>query len=63
MTDRYELTVIDLFDDPEKAQQEQVIAVPTLVKTLPLPLGRLIGDLSDESRVLLALDIQPSDEP
>jgi len=63
MTDRYELTVIDLFDDPEKAQQEQVIAAPTLVKTLPLPLRRLIGDLSDESRVLLALDIQPSDEP
>jgi len=63
LKDRYELTVIDLFDDPEKAQQEKVIAVPTLVKTLPLPLRRLIGDLSDESRVLLALDIQPSDEP
>lgn len=62
LKDQYELTVIDLFENPEEAQQEQVIAAPTLVKTLPLPLRRLIGDLSDERRVLLALDIQPSDE-
>jgi circadian clock protein KaiB len=57
LKDRHELTVIDLFEHPEKARQEQVIAAPTLVKTRPLPLRRLIGDLSDESRVLLALDI------
>lgn len=56
---RYELTVIDLFEDPQRARQEQVIAAPTLVKMLPLPLRKLIGDLSDERRVLLALDLEP----
>ena len=63
LKERYELTVIDLFEHPEDAQQEQVIAVPTLVKRLPPPLRRLIGDLSDRRRVLLALDLQGSDEP
>lgn len=63
LKDRYELTVIDLFDQPERAKEEQVIAAPTLVKMLPPPLRRLIGDLSDESRVLIALDIDLADEP
>lgn len=62
LKNRYELTVVDLFENPELAQEEQVIAAPTLVKSMPLPLRRLIGDLSDERRVLLALDIQEDDE-
>lgn len=62
LKDRYELTVIDLFEHPEEAHKEQVIAAPTLVKRFPPPLRRLIGDLSNENRVLLALDIHPSDE-
>ncbi len=56
---RYELTVIDLFEHPEEAAADQIVALPTLLKQLPLPLRRLIGDLSDSSRVLLALDIKP----
>lgn len=54
---RYELQVIDLYEQPERAQSEQVIAAPTLVKMLPPPFRRLIGDLSNENRVLLALDL------
>lgn len=57
---RYELTVIDLFENPEKAQEQDVIAAPTLVKTLPLPIRKLIGDLADENRVLLALNLSDS---
>jgi len=59
---RYELTVIDLYQQPELAQEEAILAAPTLVKTLPLPLRRLIGDLSDTRRVLLALDIKVDPE-
>jgi circadian clock protein KaiB len=57
LKDRYELTVIDLYQQPERAQEEQILAAPTLVKSAPPPLRRLIGDLSDTSRVLLALGI------
>jgi circadian clock protein KaiB len=61
LKDRYELTVIDLYERPEEAATEQVIVAPTLVKQLPLPIRRLLGDLSDTGRVLLALDL-PSDD-
>ena len=57
LKDRYELTIIDLYQQPEQAENEQVIAAPTLVKSAPPPLRRLIGDLSDTSRVLLMLGI------
>jgi circadian clock protein KaiB len=60
LKDRYELTVIDLYQQPELAHDEQVIAAPTLVKSLPLPFRRLIGDLSDTNSVLLALGIDPN---
>ena len=59
LKDRYELTVIDIYQEPDRAREEQVVAAPTLVKTYPLPLRRLIGDLSDRKRVLLALGIEP----
>jgi len=56
---RYELQVVDIYQQPELARTEQIVAVPTLIKKLPLPLRRLIGDMSDEARVLVGLDILP----
>ena len=55
---RYQLKVIDLYQQPQLAQGDQIIAVPTLVRKLPPPLRRIIGDLSDSERVLVGLDIQ-----
>jgi circadian clock protein KaiB len=54
---RYDLEVIDIYQHPEHARAEQIIVTPTLVKKLPLPLRRLIGDLSDTDRVMVGLDI------
>ena len=59
---RYRLTVIDISKRPDLAKKEQVFAAPTLVKTLPLPLRRLIGDLSDKERVLVGLDLKEKNE-
>ncbi|MHB8780673.1 MAG: circadian clock KaiB family protein [Candidatus Geothermincolia bacterium] len=55
---RYQLEVIDIYQQPELVKEEQIIAAPTLVKKLPLPLRRIIGDMSDEERVLVALDLE-----
>lgn len=55
---RYDLEVIDIYQHPTLARDEQIIATPTLVKKLPAPLRRFIGDLSDEERVLLGLDLR-----
>lgn len=55
---RFELEVIDLYRRPELAREAQVVAAPTLVKRLPLPLRKLVGDLSNKSEVLLGLDIK-----
>jgi circadian clock protein KaiB len=55
---RYELQVIDLYQQPKLAQGEQIIAVPTLIKKLPPPLRRIIGDMSDTERVLVGLDLR-----
>ncbi len=54
-----DLEVIDIFQQPELAEKYQVVAAPTLVKLLPAPIRRIIGDLSQESRVLRGLDIAP----
>ena len=54
----YELEVIDIYEHPMLVRDEQILAVPTLVKKLPLPLRRLIGNLSDEERVLMGLDLR-----
>ena len=54
---RYELEVIDLFQHPVLAKDEQIIAAPTLIKKLPLPLRRIIGDMSDKDKVLIGLDL------
>ncbi|MFZ4625143.1 MAG: circadian clock KaiB family protein [Rhodoferax sp.] len=56
---RYELEVIDLYQQPQLALGEQIIASPTLIKKLPLPLRRVIGDMSSEERVLVGLDLRP----
>ena len=58
---RYDLEVIDLSKHPALAEGEQIIAVPTLIKLLPKPLRRLVGDLSDQERVLLGLDLRQHD--
>lgn len=55
---RYELGVIDLYQQPQLAQGEQIIAVPTLIRKLPVPLRRIIGDMSNTERVLVGLDIR-----
>ena len=56
---RYKLEVIDVYQQPVLARDEQVIAVPTLIKHLPLPIRRILGDLSDKQRVLVGLDLEP----
>jgi circadian clock protein KaiB len=56
---RYELEVIDIYQQPVLARDEQIIAAPTLIKKLPLPLRRLIGDMSDKERILVGLDLRP----
>jgi circadian clock protein KaiB len=57
LQNRYELEVVDLSRHPTLAEGEQIIATPTLVKKLPLPLRRFIGDLSQTDRILLGLDL------
>jgi circadian clock protein KaiB len=55
----YDLEVIDIYQQPSLAVGEQIVAVPTLIKKLPLPLRKLIGDMSNTEHILLGLDIQP----
>lgn len=56
---RYEVEIIDLLEHPQLATDEQIIAVPTLIKKLPDPLRVMVGDLSDKARVLVGLNIVP----
>jgi circadian clock protein KaiB len=56
---RYELEVIDVLERPQLAEDEKILATPTVVKELPVPIRRIIGDLSDTERVLLGLDLRP----
>jgi circadian clock protein KaiB len=55
---RYELEVIDLYQMPSLAKDEQIIAAPTLIKKLPLPFRRIIGDMSNKEKVLMGLDLR-----
>jgi circadian clock protein KaiB len=59
---RYELEVIDLYQKPGLALDEQIIAAPTLIKKLPLPFRRIIGDMSNQEKVLLGLDLRKVQE-
>lgn len=58
----YSLEVVDIYECPSVAKREQILAAPTLIKRLPLPLRRLIGDMADEQRVLVGLDLRPRDD-
>lgn len=60
---RYDLEVIDIYQQPVLTKGEQIIAAPTLVKKLPLPMRRIIGDMSNRERVLLGLDLFPAPRP
>jgi len=55
---RYDLEVIDIYEHANLARDEQIVAVPTLIKRLPLPLQRLVGDMSDLNKVLFGLDLR-----
>lgn len=56
---RYELEIIDLIENPGLARGDQILAVPTLVRRLPKPIKKIIGDLSNRERVLVGLDLRP----
>jgi circadian clock protein KaiB len=59
---RYKLEVVDVYQRPALAKGEQIIATPTLIRCLPLPLRRFIGDMSRTDKILLGLDLQPKKE-
>lgn len=56
---RYRIEIIDLLENPTLARGDQILAIPTLVRKLPPPIRKIIGDLSDTERVLVGLDIRP----
>ncbi len=62
LKDRYDLEVIDIYQQPVLAKGEQIIAAPTLIKKLPLPMRRIIGDMSNRERVLVGLDLRLSSD-
>lgn len=59
LADRYTLEVIDLLEKPQLARGDQILAIPTLVRQLPSPIRKIIGDLSNTERVLVGLDVRP----
>jgi len=58
LAEHYTLEVIDIYQHPEACQEQQIIAAPTLIKVLPHPLRRIIGDLSNTDKVLVGLDLR-----
>ena len=63
MSGQYEIEVIDLLKDPQLAKGDQILAMPTLVRKLPEPVRKIIGDLSNTERVLVGLDLRPRSMP
>lgn len=59
---RYTIEVIDLLENPTLAKGDQILAIPTLVRKLPVPLRKIIGDLSNTERVLVGLDLYPKED-
>jgi circadian clock protein KaiB len=57
--DEYHIEVVDLVRNPQLARQDQILAIPTLVRSLPTPIKKIIGDLSNTEKVLLGLDVRP----
>jgi circadian clock protein KaiB len=60
---RYRIHVIDLVENPQLSKGDQILAIPTLVRRLPVPVRKIIGDLSDTERVLVGLDLRPPSSP
>ena len=58
---RYKLEVIDIYQQPKLAKDEQIVAAPTLIKSFPLPLRRFVGDLSNTERIVTGLDLRYAD--
>ncbi len=58
---RYSIEVIDLVEQPQLSKGDQILAIPTLVRKVPQPMRKIIGDLSDTERVLVGLDLRPAD--
>jgi circadian clock protein KaiB len=56
---QYTIEIIDLLKEPQLAEGDQILAIPTLVRKVPLPIRKIIGDLSNEEKVLVGLDIKP----
>jgi len=63
LSDEYDLEVIDIYKDPDAAREEQIVAAPTLVKRLPRPLRRFVGDMSNTQKLLVGLEIYQRQEP
>lgn len=63
MGGRYRIEIIDLLRNPQLASGDQIIAIPTLVRRLPTPIKKIIGDLSNRERVLIGLDLKPARYP
>ena len=61
LTGKYRIEVIDLVKTPQLARGDQILAIPTLVRNLPTPVRKIIGDLSNTERVLVGLDLRPSE--
>ena len=59
---RYDLQIIDIYQQPKLAKGEQIIAAPTLIKKLPLPLRKFIGNMANEEKMLVGLDLRPKKE-
>lgn len=59
LTGRYRIEIIDVLERPDLAEKERIMATPTLIKELPPPIRRIIGDLTDTDKVLLGLDLRP----
>lgn len=59
---QYELVIVDVLEHPEEAEEGRILATPTVVKALPPPIRKVIGDLTDKEKVLIGLDIQPMDD-
>jgi len=57
---RYRIEVVDLLENPQLAKGDQILAIPTLVRKLPVPVRKIIGDLSNTERVLVGLDLRPA---
>jgi circadian clock protein KaiB len=59
LADRYQIEVVDLLENPRLARGDEIVAIPTLVRQLPPPMRKIIGDLSDTDRVLIGLQLRP----